>query len=371
LTAIVQSSSATVGITMGLAATGGIDFRTAAALVLGENIGTTITAYLASLGTSINARRAAYAHILIKVIAVSIAITIFPWYIRFVEAVVRVNPDLAVPNGDVMTYPYVMRAIATSHSLFNIALTCLFLPFVSPLVRLLLRIAPDKPVKEPARLTYLDVRMLDTPALGIEQSRKETLNMAQNVEKMLEWLREIIADGDATHDDKRRRLFRREEIMDNIQQEIAVFLGSLLTGSVSHDVMERARAQLRMADEYETLSDYIVHLLRAHDKLDRHGVGLSPEGRKQILQLHDRVAGYIRRVNAAVEEWAPDILTRAHADGLYIDRLMKDFRRDHTNRIATEQSHPLSNLVFPDILNAYRRMKDHALNIAEALAGEK
>jgi len=371
VTAVVQSSSATVGITMGLAATGVIDFRTAAALVLGENIGTTITAYLASLGTSMNARRAAYAHILIKTIAVLIALTVFPWYIRLVEFVVHVDPDLAVPNGDAVTYPHIMRAIATSHSLFNIALTCLFLPFVSPLVRLLLWMAPDKPVKEPPRLTFLDVRMLDTPALGIEQSRKETLNMAQNVEKMLGWLREIIADEEADDAEKQRKLFRREEIMDNIQQEVAVFLSSLLAGSVSHDVMEQARAQLRMADEYETLSDYVVILLKAHRKLTKHGVGLSPEGKGHLLELHDRVAAYIRMVNAAVEEWAPGVLTRAQADGLYIDKLMKEFRRDHTNRIAADKTHPLSSLVFPDMLNAYRRMKDHALNIAEALAGEK
>ena len=371
VTGIVQSSSATVGITMGLASTGVIDFGTAAALVLGENIGTTITAYLASLGTSMNARRAAYGHIVMKTIAVSIVLIVFPWYMQLVRFVVQVDPDLAVLKGDVLTYPHIMRAIATSHTLFNVALTCFFLPFVATLVRLLHRIAPDKPVKEPARLTYLDVRMLDTPALGIEQSRKETVNMAHNVEKMLDWLREIMTDDEDEQGEKQRKLFRREEIMDNIQQEIALFLSSLLTASVSHDVMEQARAQLRMADEYETLSDYVVNLLKAHRKLAKHGVTLSDVGKENILELHDRVSAYIRMVNAAVEAWTPDALTRAQADGTFIDKLMKDYRSAHTNRVAAEQTDPLSSLTFPDMLNAYRRMKDHALNIAEALAGDK
>ena len=371
VTAIVQSSSATVGITMGLASTGVIDFRTAAALVLGENIGTTITAYLASLGAAQNARRAAYGHILIKTIAVLIVLTVFPWYVRFIEFVVHVDPNLSVTRDGVLTYPHIMRAIATSHTVFNVTLAGLFLPFVTLFVRLLLLIAPDKSAGEPPRLTYLDVRMLDTPALGIEQSRKETIKMGRNVEKMLDWLREVFTDGAKEDSEKQRKLFRREEIMDNIQQEIVLFLSSLLKGSVAQDVIDQARAQLRMADEYETLSDYLVGLLKMHRKLAKHGVSLSPEGREHLLDLHDRVAAYILMINDAVAEWAPGVVTKAQAEGSFIDRRMKDYRFDHMSRIAAEQSHPLSSLVFPDMLNAYRRMKDHALNIAEALAGEK
>ena len=371
VTAIVQSSSATVGITMGLASTGVIDFRTAAALVLGQNIGTTITAYLASLGTSRNARRAAYGHILVKVIAVFIVLAVFPWYIRFIEFVVHVDPDLAVPRDGVLTYPHIMRGIATSHTIFNIALACFFLPFVTPFVRLLLWIVPSKPTPETPRLTYLDVRMLDTPALGIEQSRKETVKMARHVEKMLDWLREIMTHDIEEDSETQRKLFRREEIMDNIQHEIVLFLSSLLKANVPQDVVQQARAQLRMADEYETLSDYLVSLLKMHRKLAKHGVSLSAAGREHLLDLHDRVASYVRMINDAVEEWSPGDSAKAHAEGSFIDKLMKDYRFAHMNRIADEQSHPLSSLVFPDMLNAYRRMKDHALNIAEALAGEK
>ena len=371
VTAIVQSSSATVGITMGLAATGVIDFTTAAALVLGENIGTTVTAYLASLGASQNARRAAYGHILIKVIAVLIVLCVFPWYLRFVRFVLHVDPDLSAVSEGVTTYPNITRAIATTHTMFNILLVCLFLPCVTPFVRLLLWLTPDKAVKEPPRLTYLDVRMLDTPSLGIEQSRKETVKMARNVEKMMGWLRDIMTDGTTEDSEQQRRLFRREEIMDNIQQEVVLFLSSLLTGSVPHDVIDNARAQLRMADEYETLSDYVVNLLKMHRKLAKHGVTLSEEGRQHLLDLHDRVAAYVKMINDAVEDWAPGIVTNAQAEGTYIDKLMKEYRLAHTNRIAKELSHPMSSLVLPDMLNAYRRMKDHALNVAEALAGEK
>ena len=371
VTAIVQSSSATVGITMGLASTGVIDFTTAVALVLGQNIGTTVTAYLASLGTSLNARRVAYAHILIKTIAVVIAVCAFHWYMRLVRVFLYVDPDLAVLVNGVETFPNIMRAIAVAHTLFNVVLIALFLPFVNPFVRFLVWLTPARAVREAPKLTYLDVRMLDTPALGIEQSHKEMLNMARNVEKMLGWLRDIVAEGTPEDSEKQRKIFRREEIMDNIQHEIVVFVSSLLTGSIPRDVMERARAQLRMADEYETLSDYVVNLLKMHRKLAKHDVSLSPQGKEDLLALHDQVAAYILMINDAVEESRPDILTRAQAEGTYIDKLMKEYRAAHTSRVAEEQSHPLSSLVFPDMLSAYRRMKDHALNVAEAFAGEK
>lgn len=375
VTAVVQSSSATVVITMGLASTGVIDFRTAVALVLGQNIGTTITAYLASIGTSTNARRTAYGHILMKCIAVLIAIPVFPLYIRLIEFIVGVDPNLSVMtlvNGqNVQSYPHIMRSIATSHTVFNFGLTFLFLPCLTPFVRLLQWMTPDKAAPETPHLTYLTVNMLATPALAIEQSRKETLAMGRSVEHMLAGLRDITA-GDTRNDSEQQRdLFRREELLDGTQHEIVLFLSNLLTGSVSRGVMEEARAQLRMADEYESLSDYVVSVLKMHRKLATHNIQISPAGRDDLLTLHTRVAEYVKTINNAVEGRQPDILSAAQAEATYIDKLMKAHRRNHMTRIQNEQSHPLSELVFPDILNAYRRMKDHALNIAEALAGEK
>ncbi len=375
VTAVVQSSSATVVITMGLATTGVIEFRTAAALVLGQNIGTTITAYLASIGTSRNAQRAAYGHILMKIIAVLITIPLFPWYIKLVEWIVHVDPDLTstvLKDGVAVTvYPHIGRAIATSHTVFNLALTALFLPCLGPFVRLLERLAPDREEETSPHLTYLAVNMLATPGLAIEQAIKETLAMGRTVEGMLGALRTITEADEAADSDLHRDLFREEEHLDRIQREIVLFLSRLLSGNVSSDVTENARAQLRMADEYETLSDYVVSLLKMHRKLTTQNIHVSDDGRRDLLELHDQVAKYVKFVNDAVEARNTDILEQAHAEATYIDKMMKAHRRSHMTRFQDQESHPLSELVFPDMLNAYRRMKDHALNIAEALAGEK
>jgi len=371
VTAIVQSSSATVGMTMGLAFTGVINFETAAALVLGENIGTTVTAYLASLGASRNAKRTAYAHIMVKVIGVAWITAVFPLYVGAVTDWLGVDPNLASsgPDGTV-TFPHIMRGIAFAHTGFNIVNVCVLLPFVSVLAALLHRLWPDKPVKEPPHLTYLDVRMLDTPALGIEQSKKELLNMAYGVRKMLVFFRDVLTTEEID-DQKERKIFHREEILDNIQQEIVVFLSNLLGGSVPHGVMDEARKQLRMADEYESLSDYIVNVLKMHKKLDKNRMRLPEEGMREIIDLHDRVASYIDMVTKAVEEGSVDVISRAHSDGDLITSRMKRYRQEHLTRLANNDVEPLVSVVFADMLNAYRRMKDHALNIAEAVAGEK
>ncbi len=172
VTFVVQSSSATLGITISLAFEGVITYPTAAALVLGENIGTTITAYLASLGATTNARRAAYFHILFNLLGVFWITLIFSWYIELIQSLSGVDVGKAVVENGKTTFPHTTAAIAATHSIFNVVNTLLFLPFLPFFVRLLERIVPSKPFKEKPHLTDLDIRMLDTPSMAIEQSHK-------------------------------------------------------------------------------------------------------------------------------------------------------------------------------------------------------
>lgn len=370
LTMIVQSSSATIGITMGLAQTGMIPFQTAAALVLGENIGTTITAYLASIGANTNAKRAAYGHMVFNVLGVLWITAIFPYYMDFIRMIVGVDPNTVVAANGVETFPFILTGIAATHSVFNIANTILFLPFMGVVARFAKWMAPDKKIKEPPHLTYLDVRLVSTPALGIEQSHKELLNMGSSVRKMLGMLRDVLTLEDP--DEKvERKIFRREEILDTIQKEIVVYLSDLVAGNIPHEVMHAASRQLRIADEYESLSDYVVNVLKMHIKLRNNEIMLSDEGKKELLDLHDHVTDYLEMVNKAVEEDSGEVLIRAHEAGDYITNLMKSYRREHLSRLTENGISPFSSLVFTDMLNAYRRMKDHAENIVDALAGER
>ncbi len=376
LTMIVQSSSATLGITIGLASTGVIEFQTAAALVLGENIGTTITAWLASLGTTTVAKRAAYAHVIFNVLGTVWFVALFglmvPLISRWVEVAAGGNPMLV--NIDAMNekqFAQVITAgIAAVHTSFNVANVMLFLPFARVLGYVVTKLVPDKKTKEVQHLTYLDVRMLNTPSLGLVQSQSQITFMADSVEKMMTSLKLCLQDGTGTGEAE-REIFHGEQVLDNVQKEIFMYLSKLVSGQVPHDVTSRAHMQMRLADEYESLSDYIANVLKAHKKLRDNAMSLDDQARKRILALHDRVENYIADVSAYVADDSVDVLLKATSEGAAIAEQMKSSRREHLSRLQNEEVSPFFSLIYTDMLNYYRRMKDHALNIAEVVAGEK
>jgi phosphate:Na+ symporter len=374
ITGIVQSSSATVGITMGLAFNGVIDYPTAAALVLGQNIGTTVTALLASIGTAPNARRAALAHTMFNVLGVIIVSLLFFPYIKLMELIVELHRGTAISATAIIdgkiTYPNIMEGIALTHTLFNVINTIIFLPFVQQLANFLVRIVPEKVVPERPKLTALDIRLFDVPALGIEQSQQEILRMADAVYDMMSRLREIIVSGGGTKE-KQEAIFQQEREMDIMQKEIVEFVSHLMSGIIPHDVAELGRRQMRMADEYESVSDYITNILKMNLKLRDANLTITEEGMKAILDLHDQVADYILFINEAVKKSNGDIITEADGKGRFITTLMKKYRAEHIERVESGKASPLKSLIYTDMLNAYRRIKDHGLNIAEVLAGEK
>jgi len=370
LTMLVQSSSATLGITMGLAATGVIQFPTAAALVLGENIGTTITAFLASVGTNTNAKRAAYAHILFNLLGAIWITAVFRWYLPLIESLVGHDPGMMVMHNGEETYPHIMRGIALVHTGFNVVNTLLFLPFTGLLARLVVRLVPDRKTAEVKHLKYLDVRMLDTPSLSIVQSQEQIHFMAESVEDMLARLKNCLEKTEPQYEDE-HKIFHREEILDSVQKEIFLFLSRLITGQVPQQVTDEAHRQMRMADEYESLSDYVASILKCIKKLQQDQMALNPVGKGNLLELHDRVAAYVKKVNQCILQEDRDVLTWANAEGAAISELMKRFRREHLTRLQREEVSPLVSLIHTDMLSFYRRMKDHALNIAEVAAGAK
>jgi phosphate:Na+ symporter len=369
VTAIVQSSSATVGITMGLASQGIIDFETSVALVLGQNIGTTITAFLASIGTVRSAKRVAYAHILIKIIGVIVLVILFPWYVAMIRNMLVLDPDFSVMVDGEVKYLSMVKGIAVAHTTFNVLLVAAFLPFTKKLANLLTRLMPDSAADETPHLTYLDVRMLNTPALGLEQSRQELLFMADSVHTMMNLLRNTLF-AEKADEETNRRIFRREDILDNVQKEITEFLGGLLAGNVTHDVIDEARGQVRLADEYESISDYIAGILKMQIKLRSNKLIPTKEGQQEMLELHDRIAEYLKFICVSFCE-RTDIKSEAIMRSDELTRMVKEFRARHLRRLANGEISPLVSLVIPDMLSAYRRIKDHALNIAEVIAGEK
>jgi phosphate:Na+ symporter len=359
ITACIQSSSATVAITITLARTGVIDYNTAVALVLGENIGTTITAFIASFGMTTNARRVAYAHIMIKIIGVSLMIPFFFLFLKLLGHIIPVTVDIA-------------SRIAMSHTIFNIILVSLFLPIAPLFAAILLKLVKSKPFEERTALTHLDVRLFDSPTLSIEQSRREILKMGEVAGAMLDTLREIISgSGTNSTKEKIQCIFNDEDLLDSMQKEVVVFLTRLLTLEITSSVAKEIHEQLRRADEYESISDYCASILKMYLRLQNAKLVLDSEELSDTLELHDTVREYYKLIYDSHVRRDAAILAKARPAGDTITHAFREMRSRHLEKLSKKQLDPLICTVYPDILTAYRRIKEHLLNVAEAVAGEK
>jgi phosphate:Na+ symporter len=366
---MVQSSSATLGITISLASQGVISYPTAAALVLGENIGTTVTACLASLGATTNARRAAYFHIIFNLVGVFWITAIFHWYIDLVQWVIGDDVTKVIMVDGKETYN-TTATIAATHSIFNITNTLLFLPFLPLFVKLLEKFVPAKAYKEKPHLTDLDIRILETPLLAIEQSQKEIEKMGDGCVKMMDWLKTLYAQDDRDRS-LAERLHHRERVLDSVHDELSVFITSLLSGNVPHAAAEEARRQLRMADEYESVSDYLANLDKFDRKLRDVELRFTPEQRKDLLELHEILEQHLEMVNDSLKHRNIDVMAKLETIDLRIRNLLKALRRKHLDDLSSGNIRPQVSVAYLAALNAYARVRDHSRNIAETISGEK
>ena len=368
LTVIVQSSSATLGITIALAAVGVIEFHTAAALVLGENIGTTITAYLASLNATTNAKRAAYFHVAFNVIGVAWITAIFPWYVELIEwlmasvhGVTDINVMGVDKEGDVIR-THVSTGIALVHTIFNVTNVLIFLPFTGLFSKLLNKYVPDKKGQSGGYKTQLDFDRLQSSFAAIEQSSFE-------LDKMKAKTKEMFGDLTKFHSKKKnskfaKKVFESESVLDDVQTEITEFLTEVLSGTLSLEETEEAKKQLLLADEYESVSDYIMQILKYNLKLHDSGLSLSPEQKSELQKLHTSIEEFFDVVNTSGEnheEYYQAILDKNKA----MTQSIKELRDRHWDRISVEKMPPLLSTTYKDILTSYRKIKNILVSIYE------
>ncbi|MCA9020428.1 MAG: Na/Pi cotransporter family protein, partial [Planctomycetaceae bacterium] len=369
LTVLVQSSSATLGITISLATAGLIPFETAAALVLGENIGTTVTALLASIGTTTNARRAAYFHFLFNITGVLWISTIFFWYVRFIPWLTDVDVTQTAIVNEETIFPNAALAIAATHSVFNIVNTIVFLPFSGIIATLLTRIVKDQP-QEIAHLQSLDIRILETPALAIDQSRGAVIKMGALCNEMAQILYRILSQEKPDPDDV-EKLFKHEEELDRMQDEVTSYITHLLAMDLTQDVISKGRCQLRMADEYESISDYLQRIAKFRLKLNKQGRVFDDAHNNSLLDLLTMVEKQLNHVTTAYQQSHTDVVSATIRSGTEIKHKVKTLQREHLDYLSSEKVDPYINVSYTSTLNALRRVRDHVINLAEALAGEK
>lgn len=360
LTVIVQSSSAMLGITIALASSGVIGFTTAAALVLGENVGTTITALLASVGTSTNAKRAARAHAFFNVFGVVIILIIFPIYVEFVDWLIPQAADAVAKDG---TKPHIAQHIAASHTLFNVTATLVFIPFLGALARFVTKITPESESKETPKLILVGESSDILPATAIVQADSEVKKMKDIVDRMYKVVREYLNQADPK---KLAKIRDYERITDNIQKEVTLFLCKVMEKPMSAEQSLQSQTLIKVVDELESIADYLERIVSYKARFQNNPTeGPSTkeyfEFMDEVWQFHLLcVEGLFNLKSFNLQE----TLKKSEELRIWAD----DIRDKHIERVSKGDYEPLSALTYSDMVVALRKIRAHALNIAEALS---
>ena len=366
-TVLVQSSGAMVGVTIAAATVGLVSFTGAAALVLGENIGATIPAQRAAAGGTTDSRRAALFHMLTNVLGVIVILCVFPLWIRVLDVLTPGAPEAVDAAG---VHSAMATHIALAHTSFNVLMAGLALALLRPLLGVVERLVGPVPRERP-ELKFLRQSMVESPALAIEQGRLEVLHMAAIASDALHLTRELFEDVSSPGTELRDRILKRERATDTMQHAITAFMSRVMAGPLTMAQSQEIRGLLRVADEIESVADYCERLANYRRRLLREGMVL---GDAALHELQD----YLGRTIAFYEEivdrarrnetgWMQAIQTKAQ----YLATEADSLRDANLHRLATQRAAPGEGIFFNDLLVAMRRIRNHALNMAEAFLGEK
>ena len=353
ITAIVQSSSATLGITITLAVQGLIDYPTAVALVLGENVGTTITAFLATLNANANAKRAAYAHTIINTIGVIWVTAIFPYYLDFLS-------NFGSPEANIT------MAIATAHTMFNVSNVIIFTPFIGVLADFLTKLLKDDE-KTSERITHIDELMLKTPSVVVGQTKTEVLNMGKNISEMFNTLKEIYQTNKSITEDEVKKMRKIEDDLDIYQKEITTANFIILNDkNITDNLKLDTKNNLEVCDEYETISDYLMRIINSLKRLQDNNIPLTEEEKNTLSTMNRDTEELFRNINTAYATKNKEMMLRSIEKANTITENYRVAKDKHLINAGCHET-PIALLTtsYMDTLNYYRRVRDHIYNIIE------
>jgi phosphate:Na+ symporter len=369
VTILVQSSSATIGITLVLASSGVLSFSGSVALIMGENIGTTLTTNLAAVGANLAARRTALAHFLFNAFGTCLMLLLMPLFMNVVSIITQaggVGPaEFVNAAGE---QPNIARYIANTHTFFNVFNVLLFLPFVGLLAKTATLLLPGHDENKEDHLQYLDRRVLSTPPIALAQARSETRRMAQTAQEMLEETIAFLKDQDL----KRISLLEKnEELMDVLQKEISDFLVVLSQKSIAHETSREVASMLHMVNDLERVGDHCENLWVLCQRKLEQKISFSDIAMNELTEISDLCKSFLERIILAIEERDTDVYEQAQELEDAIDAIEERLRNNHIKRLNTGECTVDSGLIFIDMLHNFEKIGDHTFNIARAVVGKK
>lgn len=359
ITMILQSSSATIAMVQILALNGLISFESAIPLILGDNIGTTITAQFASIGTNLSARRAARSHALFNVIGV--CYMLIPVYTGTYAKVV----DSFFPGP--VTTTNVMMHIAVAHTIFNVFNAfVVFLPLIGWLEKISIIMVPGEVDLVEATPKYLEKRLLDTPPVALEQATKEIIRMARLAQ-------EAIRDATEGFLNNNQKLMakacEKEDATDNLQKEIARYLIELSQRDLNPTEAEELPVLLHSINDIERIGDHAVNLVELAERKIEQKLPFTTIAIEELKKMFQEVNNMINEVVEALENDDLDKAKQALEKEDTLNKLQINLRQSHVQRLNEGKCKLLSGLVFIDFIDNLEKVGDHLTNIAQSVLG--
>ena len=353
LTAVIQSSAATIAIAMALVSQDLISYEVAIAVLFGANVGTTATGWLAAIGGTADAKRTALSHTLSNLIGSLVFIWFFPLFLK-VHAFI----------------PSAMGAIAITDTVFAVCRGILFFPLVKPFVRFVEFLVPQ-PENEKPHLSALKFGVRLAPVIACDQALSEVDFMKTSNLDLIECVRKVLTGESDSEVEK--HIVHREDILDNVQKEVTEFLGSIMSKRLAVDDSERARRLLRLTDELESISDECATILKVVKRLRRQKQSMSAASVAVLLDIHDKVAGFAADITPLISSSRGKVdLEAVQARSKKLHEHVRECRRLQLGRVGPDDPGSSVRVLGElDILNAYERMRAYYLNCAETLAGGK
>lgn len=389
LTLVLQSSSATMALTLIMLNMGWIRFDMACAMVLGENIGTTITANIAAAVGNTSAKRAALAHTVFNLFGVIWALALFPFFLKLVGAVTSVVfgiPDPAASGFEIIverssdgtmlqspTQTSALYGLSMLHTLFNTINTLIliwFVPIIERIVCAVIKEAPNK-ADDAYRLKYISAGPLATPELATEQAIKEIIHFAQISRNGLGYVRSAVNESDPDKfEELRAKLVKYEEISDRVEYEIATFLNAVSTGEISENTSFRIKAMYKIIGELESLGDSGESISRILSRRNIHKKSFDNEAVKKLNSMVDLVdKAYVAMIRnlELMEKGELENIANAYAAEDNINNQRNYLRDEVIESIESGSKNYQTSVYYMDIVNELEKMGDFMINISQDL----
>ena len=368
LTAIVQSSAALMAITMVLCSTGAITIFQGIALVMGENIGTTVTANLAALSANTQARRTAMAHMLFNVFGVIWVLIFFFPFVRMVCGVVGLDPEAGEQSPIQLSF-----ALATFHTFFNVINTAILIWFIPQIEKFVCAIIRPRKTEEEdeVRLQYIRGGLMKTPEISVLQAQKEIVLFGQKMQYMYELVKEMYNASDEDFAKLYDRVEKYEDLSDRMENEIGKYLGDVGQAHLSDDTKGKIRSMLRQIGELESVGDSFFNLARILRRKRDNKIDFAEQQVKGGLEMVQLLEDALTQMNTVLSSPRENIGLGKSA---YIEARINECR----NRLKQENIDALdqhrygydNGTVFMDLIGECEKSGDYIINVVEARVGE-